>query len=308
MLCAAIIWHFAVVVCGVAALYFSLLLSLCVDVLLVCAEGYTQVTGVMAMMVTGRVLLVCALCVLCCGAGGVVYAMADRCSEGNGNLLTHMNNAESDAVFPTAECSLLSTQMGLIRAVEAGDEEGAELGGTVTSEKPKQLLSGTTSKGNDEVLTPVPPAPLPTAKLSDHVEKEKPLKTVDSNGIGDTRDPSGGKATESQRQSVGQSSSGSTVTQPGKDHNLNNPSESDASSNFAPTDDSDANIPPNVPERGVGALGKVNEDEDKTKKSKQAVQEDAGEHKKKTKMIIHQQGHLKMQRNWKKYHKQHHHH
>ncbi|PWU87251.1 Mucin-associated surface protein (MASP) [Trypanosoma cruzi] len=237
----------------------------------------------MAMMVTGRVLLVCALCVLCCGAGGVVYAMADRCSEGNGNLLTHMNNAESDAVFPTAECSLLSTQMGLIRAVEAGDEEGAELGGTVTSEKPKQLLSGTTSKGNDEVLTPVPPAPLPTAKLSDHVEKEKPLKTVDSNGIGDTRDPSGGKATESQRQSVGQSSSGSTVTQPGKDHNLNNPSESDASSNFAPTDDSDANIPPNVPERGVGALGKVNEDEDKTKKSKQAVQEDAGEHTKKNK-------------------------
>ncbi|ESS62569.1 mucin-associated surface protein (MASP) [Trypanosoma cruzi Dm28c] len=47
-----------------------LLLSLCVDVLLVCAEGHTQVTGVMAMMMTGRVLLVCALCVLWCGAGG----------------------------------------------------------------------------------------------------------------------------------------------------------------------------------------------------------------------------------------------
>ncbi|EKF29453.1 mucin-associated surface protein (MASP), putative [Trypanosoma cruzi marinkellei] len=43
--------------------------SLCVDGLLVCAEGYTQVTGVMAMMMTGRVLLVCALCVLWCGAG-----------------------------------------------------------------------------------------------------------------------------------------------------------------------------------------------------------------------------------------------
>ncbi|RNE98216.1 mucin-associated surface protein (MASP) [Trypanosoma cruzi] len=47
-----------------------LLLSLCVDVLLVCAEGYTQVTGVMAMMMAGRVLLVCALCVLWCGACG----------------------------------------------------------------------------------------------------------------------------------------------------------------------------------------------------------------------------------------------
>ncbi|ESS58965.1 trans-sialidase [Trypanosoma cruzi Dm28c] len=45
-------------------------LPLCVDGELVCAEGYTQVTGVMAMMMTGRVLLVCALCVLWCGAGG----------------------------------------------------------------------------------------------------------------------------------------------------------------------------------------------------------------------------------------------
>ncbi|RNC52372.1 mucin-associated surface protein (MASP) [Trypanosoma cruzi] len=40
------------------------LLLLCVDGELVCAEGCTQVTGVMAMMMTGRVLLVCALCVL----------------------------------------------------------------------------------------------------------------------------------------------------------------------------------------------------------------------------------------------------
>ncbi|EKF37592.1 mucin-associated surface protein (MASP), putative, partial [Trypanosoma cruzi marinkellei] len=43
--------------------------SLCVDWELVCAEGCTQVTGVMAMMMTGRVLMVCALCVLWCGAG-----------------------------------------------------------------------------------------------------------------------------------------------------------------------------------------------------------------------------------------------
>ncbi|RNC53973.1 putative mucin-associated surface protein (MASP) [Trypanosoma cruzi] len=47
------------------------LLSRCVDGELVCAEGYTQVTGVMAMMMTGRVLLVCALCVLWCGIDGV---------------------------------------------------------------------------------------------------------------------------------------------------------------------------------------------------------------------------------------------
>ncbi|RNF06130.1 mucin-associated surface protein (MASP), partial [Trypanosoma cruzi] len=155
--------------------------------------------------------------------------------------------------------------MGLIRAVEAGDKEGAELGGTVTSEKPKQLLSGNTPKGNAEVLTPGPSAPPPTPKVSDHFEKDKPLKTVDPNGDGDTRDPTSGKATESQRQSAGQSPSGSTVTQPGKDHNLNIPSESGASPNDTPTDDGGANIPPNIPEQGVGALEKVKEDEGEKK-------------------------------------------
>ncbi|EKG00375.1 mucin-associated surface protein (MASP), putative, partial [Trypanosoma cruzi] len=179
-----------------------------------------------------------------------------------------MNNAESDGVFPRADCSLSSNHMGLIRAVEAGYKEGAELGGTVTSEKPKQLLSGNTPKGNDEVLTPVPPAPPPTPKVSDHDEKEKPLKTVDPNGVGDTRDPTSGKATEPQRQSAGQSPSGSTVIQPGKDHNLNIPSESGASPNDTPTDDGGANIPPNIPEQGVGALEKVKEDEGETKNQK----------------------------------------
>ncbi|KAF5214229.1 Mucin-associated surface protein (MASP) subgroup S104 [Trypanosoma cruzi] len=45
--------------------------------MLVCAKGYTQVTGVMAMMMTGRVLLVCALCVLWCGAAVVVSSAPD---------------------------------------------------------------------------------------------------------------------------------------------------------------------------------------------------------------------------------------
>ncbi|EKF32189.1 mucin-associated surface protein (MASP), putative [Trypanosoma cruzi marinkellei] len=56
---------------SVTCLSFCFLL--CVDGELVCAEGCTQVTGVMAMMMTGRVLLVCALCVLWCG----VYAVAN---------------------------------------------------------------------------------------------------------------------------------------------------------------------------------------------------------------------------------------
>ncbi|RNC57442.1 mucin-associated surface protein (MASP), partial [Trypanosoma cruzi] len=60
----------------------SFLLSLCFDVLLVCAEGYTQVTGVMAMMMTGRVLLVCVLCVPWCGLSGIA---ADGVGGGDGS-------------------------------------------------------------------------------------------------------------------------------------------------------------------------------------------------------------------------------
>ncbi|EKF29375.1 mucin-associated surface protein (MASP), putative [Trypanosoma cruzi marinkellei] len=63
-------------------LSLSLLFSLCIDGELVCAEGYTQVTGVMAMMMTGRVLLVCALCVLWCGIAG---GRCDETTAGSGS-------------------------------------------------------------------------------------------------------------------------------------------------------------------------------------------------------------------------------
>ncbi|KAF5219260.1 Mucin-associated surface protein (MASP) subgroup S030 [Trypanosoma cruzi] len=79
MVCArCCFWAAAIFDCAVrgwVTFLFLLLLSLCVDGMLVCAEGYTQVTGVMAMMMTGRVLLVCALCVLWCGTPG------GRCAE-----------------------------------------------------------------------------------------------------------------------------------------------------------------------------------------------------------------------------------
>ncbi|RNC32016.1 mucin-associated surface protein (MASP), partial [Trypanosoma cruzi] len=64
----------------------SLLLLLhCDDGDLFCAEGCTQVTGVMAMMMTGRVLLVCALCVLWCGLPGVAADGVDVVSDGSGD-------------------------------------------------------------------------------------------------------------------------------------------------------------------------------------------------------------------------------
>ncbi|EKG06654.1 mucin-associated surface protein (MASP), putative, partial [Trypanosoma cruzi] len=65
-----------------------LLLSLCVDGALVCAEGYTQVTGMMAMMMTGRVLLVCALCVLLCVA--VFGVAADDAGDGDGSACENL--------------------------------------------------------------------------------------------------------------------------------------------------------------------------------------------------------------------------
>ncbi|EKG08803.1 mucin-associated surface protein (MASP), putative, partial [Trypanosoma cruzi] len=69
------------------------LLSLCVDGELVCAEGYTQVTGVVAMMMTGRVLLVCALCVLWCGAA----------VEAEGHDVTEIQDVSSRASEPSSK-------------------------------------------------------------------------------------------------------------------------------------------------------------------------------------------------------------
>ncbi|RNC40703.1 mucin-associated surface protein (MASP) [Trypanosoma cruzi] len=101
--------------CSVAAV--SVAFSLCVDGALFCAEDYTQVTGVMAMMMAGRVLLVCALCVLWCGAGG--DPRDNRCVEDDGNVLTHTHNGGNDGLRLKADFGLISTRMGLIKAVAA---------------------------------------------------------------------------------------------------------------------------------------------------------------------------------------------
>ncbi|KAF5216432.1 Mucin-associated surface protein (MASP) subgroup S074 [Trypanosoma cruzi] len=113
------------------------LLLLCVDGMLVCAEGYTQVTGVMAMMMSGRVLLVCALCVLWCVT---VFGIArdNRCIEGDGNVLTRTHNGGNNGLRLKADCGLISTRMGLINAVAAGD--GSEGG---TSNAPLDSVGGT---------------------------------------------------------------------------------------------------------------------------------------------------------------------
>ncbi|KAF8296937.1 Mucin-associated surface protein (MASP), putative, partial [Trypanosoma cruzi] len=76
----------------------------------------------MAMMMTGRVLLVCALCVLWC-LSGFGDARDNRCSEGGGDVFTHTKkDGGNDRVRLKADCGLLSTRMGLIKAVAAGDD------------------------------------------------------------------------------------------------------------------------------------------------------------------------------------------
>ncbi|ESS60352.1 mucin-associated surface protein (MASP) [Trypanosoma cruzi Dm28c] len=79
----------------------------------------------MAMMVPGRVLLVCALCVLwCLTAFG--DATDNRCVEDDGNVLTHTHNGGNDGLRLKADFGLISTRIGLMKVVEAGEREDLE--------------------------------------------------------------------------------------------------------------------------------------------------------------------------------------
>ncbi|ESS62054.1 hypothetical protein TCDM_10320 [Trypanosoma cruzi Dm28c] len=122
----------AVAGCGVALVF--LFISLCVDVLLVCAEGCTQLTGVMAMMMAGRVLLVCALCVLWCGAGGGGCSERTQVPPGGvsqgGNNPDGTNNTTDGAgggvnSGATAKSQLSSESVTDIRVAAAGTDVSA---------------------------------------------------------------------------------------------------------------------------------------------------------------------------------------
>ncbi|EKG01001.1 mucin-associated surface protein (MASP), putative [Trypanosoma cruzi] len=195
------------------------LLSLCVDVLLVCAEGCTQVTGVMAMMMAGRVLLVCALCVLWCGAV-FGHAMEDYCSEGEGNGLRHTSNGGDDGVPLKADCGLLSIRMTLIKAVEA-EEAGSGLRAPDPPGTPKdKALEGNTkgsealgSGGGSVAGRPEVAAAAPTPRGSDTEEQVRELEVVVTNDgkvAGDAKEQRNVNAVDSQHQRGDQSSSSSS--------------------------------------------------------------------------------------------------
>ncbi|PWV10611.1 Mucin-associated surface protein (MASP) [Trypanosoma cruzi] len=192
----------------------------------------------MAMMMTGRVLLVCALCVLWCGAV-FGHAMDDYCSEGGGNGLRHTSNGGDDGVSLKADCGLLSTRMGLIKAVEAAEGE-QELSGdpsqdTGESSIDKKVRSGAAGLEGDGVTVQPPAAPLGSGGPGTGGQ-ERGSNVLGPNG-GREADKMGhkdGKGTGSHNEGAEQSSflPGSPGPQSGEDHILENNSESNEPSDI----------------------------------------------------------------------------
>ncbi|PWU93105.1 Mucin-associated surface protein (MASP) [Trypanosoma cruzi] len=189
----------------------------------------------MAMMMTGRALLVCALCVLWCGAV-CGHATEDYCSEGGGSGLRHTSNGGGDGVSLKADCGLLSTRMALIKAVEASDA-GPELSGPdppqdkskVSLPNNKQSTGAPGSKG-DSVAGEPEAAPLGSGGSGTGGQVRK-LEVVDKSGeeVADTMDHKDGTATGPQHQRADQlssSSSGSSGTEGVKRPSLRANSES----------------------------------------------------------------------------------
>ncbi|KAF8277515.1 Mucin-associated surface protein (MASP), subgroup S074 [Trypanosoma cruzi] len=188
------------------------------------------------MMMTGRVLLVCALCVLWCVT---VFGDAtdNRCIEGDGNCLTHTHDGGNDRVRLKADFGLISTRMGLIKAVEAGErgEEDLESDNasldSVGGKLPQggSLLAGT---GNNETpgakeakgaagagLPPSPPG-LGVSETGD--ENSQSLKAGQEGNEQNSLEPKKKEPKEPQDQATDQlpSSSGSTPSLSGEKPSL----------------------------------------------------------------------------------------
>ncbi|KAF8295733.1 Mucin-associated surface protein (MASP), subgroup S099, partial [Trypanosoma cruzi] len=214
----------------------------------------------MAMMMAGRVLLVCALCVLWCGAV-FGHAMEDYCGEGEGNGLRQTSNGGNDGVSLKADCGLLSTRMALIKAVEAADGDGVqELGGAPDQLQDKskvptpdnklgnntQSTGAPGSKGDSAAGEPeaAPAAPLGSGGSGTGGQQGKPegLDPAVGKKAGNKEDRNDGTATGPKLQTVDQSSSSSSASgSPGpqnvEEHKLENNSDSDESSDDSPEDD-----------------------------------------------------------------------
>ncbi|KAF8277411.1 Mucin-associated surface protein (MASP), subgroup S074 [Trypanosoma cruzi] len=193
----------------------------------------------MAMMMTGRVLLVCALCVLwCLTAFG--DATENRCVEDDGNLLTHTHNGGNDRVRLKADSGLIFTRMGLIKVAEAGEREEEDLEGvhaslgSVGGISPGSLLAGPGDNGTPgpkEVKgaagagLPTSPPGLGVSGTSD--ENSQSLKAGQEGNEQNSLEPNKKEPKEPQDQTTDQlpSSSGSTPTRSGEKPSLKGTSE-----------------------------------------------------------------------------------
>ncbi|KAF8289665.1 Mucin-associated surface protein (MASP), subgroup S099 [Trypanosoma cruzi] len=202
----------------------------------------------MAMMMTGRVLLVCALCVLWCVAV-FGHAMEDYCGEGGGDGLRHTSNGGgNDGVSLKAYCGQLSTRMTLTKAVEAAEAGEDDLRGvpgpsqdTGESLPNNTQSSGATGPGRDVVAVQPPPAVTLKPGGSDTEELEVKLpNVVDPNG-GKKGDGKNGSELEPEGIGAGQSSSsGGAITLGVKELPSKQTSKSNEASNGTPTQEEDA--------------------------------------------------------------------
>ncbi|KAF8284892.1 Mucin-associated surface protein (MASP), subgroup S099 [Trypanosoma cruzi] len=195
----------------------------------------------MAMMMTGRVLLVCALCVLWCVAV-FGHATEDYCSEGGGSGLRHTSNGGGDGVSLKADCGLLSTRMALIKAVEASDA-GPELSvvpvqvgkpqDKQNSSRDKTPRSGASgSDGDGFAGQPAPAASLKPGE-SGPGGQERESRVLDPNVRKEAEDRDG-SLSESQKLRTDQTSSttGGPGTEDSEEPALENTSEGNGSSNI----------------------------------------------------------------------------
>ncbi|KAF8307056.1 Mucin-associated surface protein (MASP), subgroup S099 [Trypanosoma cruzi] len=203
------------------------------------------------MMMTGRVLLVCALCVLWCGAV-FGHAMEDYCGEGGGDGLRQTSNGGNDGVSLKADCGLLSARMALIKAVEAAEGE-RELSVPDPSQDTgesspdnKQSTGATGSKGDSAAGEPEAAAAAPLGSGGSGTEgkvvKPEELDPAVGKKAGNKEDRNDVTATAPKLQTVDQpspssSASGSPGPQNVEEHKLENTSDSDESSDDSPEGD-----------------------------------------------------------------------
>ncbi|KAF8295356.1 Mucin-associated surface protein (MASP), subgroup S100 [Trypanosoma cruzi] len=219
----------------------------------------------MAMMMTGRVLLVCALCVLWCG-GVFGRAMDDYCSESG---LRHTSNGGDDGVAIKVNCGLLSTRMRLINAVEAADEGGLSGDAGSSQDNSNESLQDKKLSGNKEgdaahvsgggvIADPLPPPPAAPLQKPGGINTGEEGKQEGLDKKGNEADDKSRSEPAPQKPKTEQSpssASGGTGTQSDVEPGVEETSESNESSDDAPKQEAAGEtevkkLPDGEPEKG----------------------------------------------------------